>query len=190
MTHEKSIPWNVIWRVLTKERVRGNDTPDITKADLPSAADCSTVVAAEVHVEPAHYTRSDSIYSLIKNNSPMSGMAVYVPAAMRNSPPYLMLKLSGLSMTANPESEVEMAIIMNTKRCWNRSEKYAMNMANANAAAHGGTEWTADVLDLALEGDTLCRLTLCLHGTILESREDERCEECVAWSCQSRYHDP
>lgn len=41
-----------------------------------------------------------------------------------------------------PAIEINIGIMVNKKRCLNLSDKYAMHMENANAAAQGGMEYS------------------------------------------------
>ena len=41
-----------------------------------------------------------------------------------------------------PAIEMSIGIMVNKKRCLNLSDKYAMHMENANAAAQGGMEYS------------------------------------------------
>jgi len=44
----------VVRLVRLQESIRGNDTSDVTEADLPGRTNGATMVPAEVHVEPTH----------------------------------------------------------------------------------------------------------------------------------------
>lgn len=50
-----TIPLLKLWRITRQECIRGDDATNVTEADLPRCAHGATVVAPEIHVEPADY---------------------------------------------------------------------------------------------------------------------------------------
>jgi hypothetical protein len=56
-THEcdtNRISRNVLRPVLLQERKHGDDATDISESNLPCCANCATMMAAQVHIEPTH----------------------------------------------------------------------------------------------------------------------------------------